>query len=324
MNDIGPEHFSLMTDYFQKYYTSAGVRRASYNSHYIQLPHRHDFPQLWYCHKGSYVHNVGGHNYECSAGTFIIAPPGVMHGFELDGGEEVILTCIDTTYYFFGNKPGKRYTNILTHLFLPEFDSELGFEIPKIYAVEDGELTIAEEIFEKLNSTNYSVPFNTDNFKSLLCALFDLSPFKLDNSQRVKATMYLDKKFNGVMEAIRYINFNYSQKLLCSDVLKVACVCRTGFFQMIKKATGFTFSIYAQTVRIVRIRGLLALTDLSFQYLADTCGFPNVPYLSRVYKNRYGMSLSDARSHYPKNRVIYPKLLLSRDWLEDYRAFSCR
>lgn len=320
---ISYSYLALMLDYFSRFRTSVAVRHASYSSYYIQQPHIHDFPQIWYCRKGSYIHSAGSNVYDCHAGSFIIIPPGVPHGFEITGDEEVVLSCIDLTYYFIKGDSDTRFENVAAFLFLHEMGSELKMNFPYKFDFSDEDQARVEKLFDKLLSVDYSEPFNIKVVKDAIYSIFALAPFSLSFVQKKRVALYVDKKFNGIMEAIRYINMNFSEKLSCDDMLKIACVCRTEFFRLIKKATGQTFSIYVQHVRISRVKRLIALTNFSFQYIADVCGFPNVPYMSRVYKKVYRMTLRQARSYYPENRELYPKLLLSHNWLEDYRAFSC-
>ena len=50
------------------------VKHPDYSVGYSSGIHSHDFPQIWYCRRGQYRHDIGGNAYHCTPGTLVIIP----------------------------------------------------------------------------------------------------------------------------------------------------------------------------------------------------------------------------------------------------------
>ena len=115
----------LAFDKFASCRYPVNLRTWVYTSKYDSVLHNHDFPQLWYCADGRYLHQVGDQVYECSKGSVVVISTGVIHKFSVPEGEETRLLCLEVMFDIFLDVPCKKYLNTIAAFFLPPFSREL-------------------------------------------------------------------------------------------------------------------------------------------------------------------------------------------------------
>lgn len=87
-----------------------------------------------------------------------------------------------------------------------------------------------------------------------------------------------------------YVKKNLGRKITLADMswnLHCSTVTLTEHF---KKEFGMTIMQYVTQKRMEQARKMLLSSDLSIGEIALMCGFPDVEYFSRTFKNIYGMS----------------------------------
>lgn len=313
-----------MAYFYKDCYTSIKVKCLKYVKYHVQEMHNHDYPQVLYCLKGNLRMAIEETDIAFGEGDFAVIPSGVFHGFETIGDEVAEVIFIDMTYFFFESHIDNASCSAVCRMFLPQFREELGFALEPITQFRGKERTLAEKILTQIASVNYNRRFNIASVRRALTALFNLPSLSLTKTQRKKAMTVINTKLAPVMQAIKYINLNYRDKILSEKLLRVSALCRSDFFKAIKKVTGCTFTYYIQTVRLVHVRYMLTFSTLSFQYLADTCGFGSVSYMNRIFKRHYGVTLSHERAQYADIKKQFPNTLITRDYLTNFTAFNCK
>ncbi len=101
------------------------ARQHSPQGPFTQTLHLHDFPQVWYCQKGTYRHTVDGREYLCLPGSVLTVPPGTTHGFQADAG--VQLLYFECSFYLLKALPPASFTAVTAHLFCRAFEDQLRF-----------------------------------------------------------------------------------------------------------------------------------------------------------------------------------------------------
>lgn len=276
-------------------YPTAVVRRV-FPSNYPQHMHFHDFPQVWYCHEGRYIHQIGENSYECGKGSFIVVPPGVWHGFELPDGCEADIFCIEVKYSLFADTQQEKYLNAVANLMLPCFAKELGHTFPEVCQLGPESQVRAANYLSDLSMLDYKVSgMEMEYIYERLERLFSLPELAIPDRLRRKAIRLAEQKAKPVVRTMSYLNENYAQKIVAEDLLWVAALCHTDFYKCFRRFTGLTFSDYLLQLRIARVQILLGNTTYPLSLIAELCGFGDAAHMSKCFKKHTGRLLKNVR-----------------------------
>ena len=278
---------------------TAVVRRV-FTSGYRQDMHFHDFPQVWYCHAGRYLHQVEQSVYNCGAGSFFVIPPGVQHGFLIPEGYEADIFCIEVKYSLFIDASLENTLNAAANLLLPCFGKELEHKFPTLFCLGEDSREKAGNYLSDLALLDFkSSEADMDLIFSRLEGLFSLPELALPEQFRRKALRLAEQKALPVVRAMAYINESYTQKITAQDLMWVAALCHTDFYNCFKRFTGLTFTDYLLQLRTSRVEILLRGTTYYFSRIAELCGFADAAHMSKCYKRLRGRLLKDVRGKRP-------------------------
>lgn len=148
------------------------------------------------------------------------------------------------------------------------------------------EVSSASEINRLLN-TNVTLKGYQDALKNHI------------GSDIAKLADWVDKKrARPIRTACSYIQRNYNQPLRLDDVARVAGLSPAYFSTLFAKTTGQTFSDYAADVRIQKACEFLEKSDMNVSEIAQTLGFPDVRYFSKLFRKKIGIKPTDYRKIY--------------------------
>ncbi len=109
-----------------------------------------------------------------------------------------------------------------------------------------------------------------------------------------------DHEMSNVVSEIKGIIDNrYNEKLTLSDIAREVFLTPTYVCLVFKEKTGFTVNEYITSVRMAKARELLSTTDMKFAGIAETIGYSDASYFSKLFKRYEGMLPSEYRQ---KNR----------------------
>ncbi len=110
----------------------------------------------------------------------------------------------------------------------------------------------------------------------------DLLPIGVQGKVRYDITPYM-KRLQAVFE---HIVEHYSEKITLADIARIANMTETSFCAFFKRETGQTFSKYISKYRIgVACTMLRNNTDKDVREIAWACGFSDIPYFNRCFKD---------------------------------------
>ncbi len=272
------------------------IIRRKFPSGYTQHMHFHDFSQVWYCHEGRYLHQIGQNVYDCSAGSFFMIPPGVEHGFRIPDGCEADIFCIEVKYSLFINASLEENLNAATNLLLPCFSKELEHTFPECYRLSPESRERAGECLSDLalldlhgSDADMSIIFRQ------LERLFSLPELAIPERCHRKALHLAEQKVLPIVRAMIYLNENYGQKITAEDLMRVSTLCHTDFYKCFKRFTSLTFTDYLLQLRTARADILLSSTTYSFVRIAELCGFADAAHMSKCYKRLRGRLMKEVR-----------------------------
>ncbi len=118
-----------------------------------------------------------------------------------------------------------------------------------------------------------------------------------------QSTDVLAVEDKNVARAVRYIREHACDGICVDDVVRDAGLSRRLLEGRFKTHLGRSPHEEITRVQILRVKELLALTDLPLAEVADRTGFRYVEYLSAVFKNKVGVPPGHFRNeHRPKKR----------------------
>lgn len=105
-----------------------------------------------------------------------------------------------------------------------------------------------------------------------------------------------EKDLDSFYKVMRYINDNFKEEILTSDICKICNLSYSNFAVKFKRLTGKTLTEYINYVRISYAQQMLATTRTSITDIANACGFNDVCYFSRVFKKYLDISPYEFRT----------------------------
>jgi AraC-like DNA-binding protein len=105
-----------------------------------------------------------------------------------------------------------------------------------------------------------------------------------------------------LLAVLHYIDKHLDQPLNNSRLAEIALASESRFIRRFREATGRTPGRYVQDRRLRRAAELLVSTDHSIDQIAESCGFANRYYFTRVFAQRMGCPPARYRSDQPYMR----------------------
>ena len=124
------------------------------------------------------------------------------------------------------------------------------------------------------------------------------------------------RHFSALKRADLFIQKNFSRKLSLDEIASASGLSAPYFSTIFKKEMGENLSSYLNRLRVEKANRLLAETDLSLGKIADSCGFEDQSWFSKIYKTYTGISPGKYRQ---KKKTPVPDIPAS-DLSEDYLA----
>lgn len=117
----------------------------------------------------------------------------------------------------------------------------------------------------------------------------------------------VQKKFSKSLEniestkkIIEYINKNYANEIPISDLAKIANLSKYHFIRTFGAITGVSPIKYINMVRIDEAANLLKSADSNITEIANKCGYDNISYFIKTFKNYKGETPYSYRKKYYK------------------------
>ncbi len=143
-------------------------------------------------------------------------------------------------------------------------------------------------------------PSNMDEIEEairFMCAECDKN--KVDESEALeeKAEEHEHIASNFIVRnALNYMEENYKEKILLSDVAEKTYVSQWHLSKLLNKETGQSFSEILNGIRIEKAKELLKDPSLRIGDIADEVGFLDMAHFSRVFKKINGISANEYRN----------------------------
>jgi len=97
---------------------------------------------------------------------------------------------------------------------------------------------------------------------------------------------------------------NYDKEITLEGVAKLAGMTEVSFSRFIKKRTGKTFIESLNEIRLGHTSRSLIDTTNTISEIAYKCGFNNLSYFNRIFKNKNGCTPKEFRENYAGTRTF--------------------
>lgn len=228
---------------------------------------------IHYIIKGGGIYRVGKKEYRLKAGQGFLIEPEIQTYYQADKADP-------WTYVWIGFD-GNNVRNYLNDMGLnqdhPIFECAYGEKLKQI-------------VLEMLKN-NISTTTNRFLLQGLLYEYFSV----LTRDLRINAPLLQNGENPYVMQAIEFIQNNYSFPIHITDIASYVCINRSYLYTLFKSNLGVSPQDYLTNYRISRATELLSLTNLSIESIALSCGYTDPLIFSKVFKSRKGLTPSQYR-----------------------------
>ena len=270
-------------------------RRAHQNSS-ESVWHKHDFVQIWYCHSGSYFHQIEDRVYECDAGSVVLLPVGTAHKFWVKN--EADLMRLDIRMDLLDAENPGLYKNSTVNLFLPEFFDKLKLSFSYYKNLSKDSQLVWEQLFSWFAMLNFA-PGNgvtAETIRQKMEELFSIEEYAIGDGCWEKALRLVQTRVCPIFRIVNYLNKHYSQKITDEVLLQEGNISRAVMYRYFKRIMKDTYASFLQFLRTRHAHVCMRQTIYSLTDIAELCGFYDVYHMSRVYSRCYGVTLSKQRN----------------------------
>jgi len=145
-----------------------------------------------------------------------------------------------------------------------------------------------------------------DSILELMSILHDLSVSR--NMRTLSNSTFTDEKINynsrRIEKVFAHMRDNYDKEINLEVVSKLAGMSEVSFSRFIKKRTGKTFIESLNEIRLGHASRSLINTSNTISEIAYKCGFNNLSYFNRIFKNKNGCTPKEFRDNYSGTRTF--------------------
>lgn len=257
---------------------------ASNNKHHPVKEHKHDFYEIVYISKGSGVHTVAKKQYPMLAGDIYLMAPGEAHSFHPDNQVEYVNIIFKKSLFtedtwntlkkisgleILQNKKNKK---ALHKLALTPVHSKKIIDLTNIIRHEQRQKEPAWQLIATEACMNILVTISRA-WISYGCT---------------RPHQFLQA--GPISKALEIIHENWNIELSVQELAKKVHLSQNYFGEQFKNTMGLTIQQYINKLRIDHARILLEKNDLSINAIAETAGYEDNSYFTRVFKKNCGLS----------------------------------
>lgn len=142
-----------------------------------------------------------------------------------------------------------------------------------------------------------------------LSLFLDVLPFRILSDREQSSNFSKAERMRQISE---YIDANYTQKLLLSDIAKKMNLSLSYLSHFFKDCFGISFQDYLMKMRCERARQLLHMTDHSLLDICISSGFSDIKYFTSGFRQLYGYSPKKYRENFKHQEIeIQQKTMLT-------------
>lgn len=251
--------------------------------------HWHRETEIIYLKAGTFSFSVNTREYEQKAPALIFISSEEIHSIQIKTGDEVNSLVFDLEMLSFENYDGIQYK-----LLQPLVKGEMQF--PKLLLPEDGiwqeAVFLCEEIFREAPKKELGAYLKVKaGLYGLIACLYQGDC--LQNATGIKEADVV--RLDTLKNILQYIRSRYDRRLTVEEIADAAGMNAQYFCRYFKKNTGKTVTEYINDIRINHAAGMLLESDEKIIHIAGRCGYDNMGYFIKRFRQCKGVTPSDYR-----------------------------
>ena len=150
-----------------------------------------------------------------------------------------------------------------------------------------------------------------DSFYSLIKLLIILHELSIDKGMRELSTgqfaanvMHQHSSDESLGRVMDYLSRHYSEVIRLSEVAEMVNMSESSFCRFFKQHTSKSFIDFLTDIRLGAASRALIDSSLSIAEIGYDCGFNNLSNFNRIFKKKKGVTPSEFRDNYRKNKTI--------------------
>lgn len=258
--------------------------------------HWHDETELVFFNEGKFIVNINMKKYEIDAPALMIINSGDIHSIyskEVCTQSAVVFNLKMLSFEYFD---GIQY-----QIIRPLMEKKMKF--PLFVFSEDDIFMEIEKIYMKIINESGCVELSSfirvkSYLYQMIALLYENKRFYYSDDIRQGDTY----KRANVKKVLTYIHDNFGHKISANELAKLLGMNLQYFSRYFKKLTGKTPTGYINEIRIEKASEFLSQSDRKIIDIAMSCGYENMGYFIKCFKNQKHMTPSEFRNQTKKSK----------------------
>lgn len=200
------------------------------------------------------------------------------------------------------------HPDLLTDTFL---NKNQMISIRQLFRHAERGVAFSRESIAKVRPLLKTLTCENDSFYSLIKLLIILHELSIDKGMRELSTgqfaanvMHLHSSDESLGRVMDYLSRHYSEVIRLSEVAEMVNMSESSFCRFFKQHTSKSFIDFLTDIRLGAASRALIDSSLSIAEIGYDCGFNNLSNFNRIFKKKKGVTPSEFRDNYRKNKTI--------------------
>ena len=246
--------------------------------------HSHDFFEISYAYKGNFTQTINGEALTVHEGDLILLDTNVAHSIDPIDENTIVLNILMSKDYF-NNKLINQFsdTNLITEFIISALykkslkGSYLHFELKGNSEIRGYVTAIIQEL-------ESDMPGKDEIINSFMTILFSMLAREKDCLRTKSSNAASSPAY--IINILDYINENYMD-LSLEKTAEHFHFSPNYVSHQLKKYTGKTFITIVLELKLEKAARLLHHTSFTIERIATICGFKNMNYFYKLFKDKY-------------------------------------
>ena len=200
------------------------------------------------------------------------------------------------------------HPDLLTDTFL---NKNQMISIRQLFRHAERGVAFSRESIAKVRPLLKTLTCENDSFYSLIKLLIILHELSIDKGMRELSTgqfaanvMHQHSSDESLGRVMDYLSRHYSEVIRRSEVAEMVNMSESSFCRFFKQHTSKSFIDFLTDIRLGAASRALIDSSLSIAEIGYDCGFNNLSNFNRIFKKKKGVTPSEFRDNYRKNKTI--------------------
>ena len=200
------------------------------------------------------------------------------------------------------------HPDLLTDTFL---NKNQMISIRQLFRHAERGVAFSRESIAKVRPLLKTLTCENDSFYSLIKLLIILHELSIDKGMRELSTgqfaanvMHQHSSDESLGRVMDYLSRHYSEVIRLSEVAEMVNMSESSFCRFFKQHTSKSFIDFLTDIRLGAASRALIDSSLSIAEIGYDCVFNNLSNINRIFKKKKGVTPSEFRDNYRKNKTI--------------------